>query len=87
MSPDNVSKFIRSNLSVLREDIARAKSFLATLPSGRAEYQATAWLKGQGIEEPNRVQTQNESQLLQLARAYSLRKAFYQSAVRVGRIR
>lgn len=79
MSPDDVPKYLKSHLVILREDIARAKEFISKLPSGRAENQATAWLKAQGVEEAARIQSNSDEQLLQLARAYSLRKAFYQA--------
>ncbi len=79
MSPDEVAKSIRSKLIVLREDIARAKSYLIKQNLGRAENHAGTWLTEQGIEESNRINTQNATQIEQLIRAYSLRKAFYQA--------
>lgn len=77
MSPEEAVRFIRSRILVLREDVARAKSFLIGISAGDARHHATAWMKGQGIGEIASVQPSDEKQLSQLARAYSLRKAFY----------
>jgi hypothetical protein len=77
MTDEEAVKFIRSRIAVQREDIARAKSVLIGLSSGDARSHALAWLKAQNIEEVQSVQPSNEEQLLKLARAYSLRKAFY----------
>lgn len=79
MSPDEIPKFIRSKLLVLREDMARAKAYLIKLPSGRAESLAGTWLKEQGFEQPGQINARDDAQIEQLIRAYSLRKAFYQA--------
>lgn len=79
MSPEEAPKFIRSNLTVLREDIARAKSYLIKHPHGRAENLAASWLKEQGIEQPGQINTDHDEQIQNIIRAYSLRKAFYQA--------
>lgn len=79
MSPEEAPKYIRSNLTVLREDIARAKSYLIKHATGRAENLAGLWLKDQGIEQPGNINTDNEAQIQNIIRAYSLRKAFYQA--------
>lgn len=79
MSPEEAPKHIRSNLTVLRKDIARAKSYLIKHATGRAENLAGSWLKDQGIEQPGQLNTDNEAQIQNIIRAYSLRKAFYQA--------
>lgn len=79
MQPEEVAKHIRSKLTVLREDIARAKSYLMKLDSGRAEDHASTWIKQQNIEEFGCVNTDDSPKIEQLIRAYSLRKAFYQA--------
>lgn len=48
MSPDEAPQYIRSNLTVLREDIARAKSCIMQHATGRTEGPAGSWLKDQG---------------------------------------
>lgn len=79
MTPEEAPKFIRNSLSVLREDIARAKSYLVKHPTGRAENLAGSWLKEQGIEQPGQINTDHDEQIQNIIRAYSLRKAFYQA--------
>lgn len=79
MSPDEIVKQIRSKLVVLREDVARAKSYIINIESGLARDHATNWITQQGIEEFCRINTADEVMVEQLIRAYSLRKAFYQA--------
>lgn len=79
MSPEEAPKYIQSNLTVLREDIARAKSYLIKHANGRAENLAASWLKDQGIEQPGQINTDNEAQIQNIIRGYTLRKAFYQA--------
>lgn len=79
MQPEVVAKHIRSKVTVLREDIARAKGYLIKLEHGRAENYATTWLKEQGFEQVGRINTEDSAKIEQIIRAYSLRKAFYQA--------
>jgi len=79
MSPEEIPNYIRNNLTVLREDIARAKSYLIKHVNGRAENLAASWLKDQGIEQPYQINTDNEAQIQSIVLAFSLRKAFYQA--------
>src|SRR4051794_4701763 len=79
MAPEEVVKLIRTQLQVMREDVARAKSYIVKQLSGRAENLAGMWLKEQGIAEPTRINIQDKAQIEHVIRAYSLRKAFYQA--------
>lgn len=82
MSSENAGNFIDEHMLITREDIARAKSWISKLPNGNAEPHAGQWLKEQGLEVPRNVNTdapEVEEQLAGIARAYSLRRAFYQA--------
>lgn len=82
MSPEDAGKYIDAHILVTREDIARAKAFIVTLPNGNADPHCEMWLKQQDIEEPKALNTDAadiEEHLSSVARAYSIRKAFYQA--------
>lgn len=82
MFPDDAGKYIDEHILVTREDIARAKAYIVTLPNGNADPICTKWLKDQGLEEPRAINTESadvEEILSAVARAYSLRKAFCQA--------
>jgi hypothetical protein len=77
----NAAMIIKSALSVKREDIARAKSWILQRPMGRTNDLAYSWLFEQGLslpeyvtDEPSAVET-----LKEVARIFSLRLAFYQA--------
>jgi hypothetical protein len=72
--------FIDCHILVTREDVARAKTSISGLERGNADTNATHWLKEQGFEEPKSIDTDSPGVgevLTNLARAYSLRRAFY----------
>lgn len=80
MSPDQAGQFIESKILVTREDIARAKAWISKLKNGNADTNAANWVKEHKLEEPKGVDTESprvEQVLSDIARAYSLRKAFY----------
>lgn len=82
MSPDDAGRFIEERLLITREDISRAKAWIVALESGDSDQMATQWLKKQNLEVPRDVDTdsaQVADQLINVARAYSLRLAFYQA--------
>ena len=80
MSPEQAGQFIESKILVTREDIARAKAWIGKLKNGNADTNAANWVKEHKVEEPRGVDTDSpriEELLADIARAYSLRKAFY----------
>jgi hypothetical protein len=82
MSPDEASKQILSALAVTREDIARAKNWLMKSRTGRIQELVEEWLNEQKLIVPKEVNTDlpNCGELLvPIARAYSVRLAFYQA--------
>jgi hypothetical protein len=73
---------VESHLSVKREDIARAKSWIIKTPGGATNEMVGAWLSEQSLREPEFVETDQsdcEEKLIAAARVYSVRLAFYQA--------
>jgi hypothetical protein len=82
MSPHEASKQILSALAVTREDIARAKAWLLKSQAGRTHELVESWLSEQQLVVSREVDTDlpNCGELLgPIARAYSVRLAFYQA--------
>jgi len=82
MSPEDATKLILSNLAVTREDIARAKAWLLRHASGQTPNLAEQWLSDQKLKVPKEVHTDlptSGETLVQVARAFSVRLAFYQA--------
>jgi hypothetical protein len=82
MSPDEAGKLILSALNVTREDVARAKSWLLKSEAGHTHELVDRWLTEQKLIVPKDVNTDlpNCADLLApIARAYSVRLAFYQA--------
>ena len=82
MSPDDAGKLITAGVTVTREDIARAKTWLAKSAGGRTHELAEEWLTEQKLVVPREVDTDLpdcEELLAPIARAYSVRLAFYQA--------
>jgi hypothetical protein len=92
MSPDEASKQILSAVEVTREDIARAKSWLLNSEAGQTYELVDRWLTEQKLVVPKDVNTVLPNcgeLLLPIARAYSVRLAFYQAVwelVNVGEL-
>ncbi len=82
MSPEEASKQIVAAIDVTREDIARAKSWLLKSEAGHTYELVDCWLTEQKLVVPKEVNTDLPNcgdQLFSLARAYSVRLAFYQA--------
>jgi hypothetical protein len=82
MSPEEAGKQITAAIAVTREDIARAKAWLAKSEGGRTHELVEEWLTEQKLVVPKEVNTDlpNCGELLvPIARAYSVRLAFYQA--------
>jgi hypothetical protein len=82
MSPEDAGTQITAALAVTREDIARAKAWLAASAGGRTEELIETWLSEQRFAVPKEVNTDLPNcgeLLLPIARAYSVRLAFYQA--------
>jgi hypothetical protein len=82
MSPEEAGKQITAALAVTREDIARAKSWLMSSEGGRTHELVEEWLAEQKVIVPKEVNTDQPNcgeLLVPIARAYSIRLAFYQA--------
>jgi hypothetical protein len=82
MSPDEAGKQILFALNVAREDVARAKNWLLKCEVGHTHELVDRWLAEQKLVVPKDVNTDlpNCADLLgPIARAYSVRLAFYQA--------
>lgn len=82
MSPEEAGKQIVSALAVTREDIARAKTWLARSEGGGTHELVEKWLNEQNLVVPKEIDTDLPNcgeLLLPVARAYSVRLAFYQA--------
>jgi hypothetical protein len=82
MNPEQAAADISSKLAMTREDIARAKNWIAQAKGHRPDQMADSWLKEQSVEVPRKVDTDagDCSEILtNVARAYSLYLAFYQA--------
>lgn len=80
MSPEQAGAFITSRVSVIREDIARAKSWIVRAEGSNVSGMADEWLRQQGIEDVRSVNIDAqdcEDILTSIARTYSVRLAFY----------
>lgn len=82
MSPEEAGKRITTAIAVTREDIARAKAWLAKSEGNCTHELVEEWLTEQKLLLPNEINTDlpNCGELLvSIARAYSVRLAFYQA--------
>jgi len=82
MTRDEASSELTSAVAVTREDIARAKAFILASNGTETHDLAEEWLLPQVGRVPNEVDIHSagaEDALAHLARAYSLRLAFYQA--------
>lgn len=80
MSPEQAGTIITSKVSVTREDVARAKSWIVRVNGSNVNGLADDWLRQQGIEEIRRINADGqdcEEILFAIARNYSIRLAFY----------
>ena len=80
MSPEQAGTIITSRVSVTREDIARAKSWIVRAEGSDVSAMADEWLRQQGIEDVRQINTDTqdcEEILTSIARTYSIRLAFY----------
>jgi hypothetical protein len=82
MSPEEASKLIIAAMNVTREDVARAKNWLQKAEVGQTHEIVDRWLHEQKLVVPREVNTEMPNcgdDLLPIARAYSVRLAFYQA--------
>lgn len=82
MSPEQAATVIQSAVVVTREDIARAKSWLLKSEMGQTHHLVERWLTEQKLVVPREIDTDQPNAadlLLPVARAYSVRLAFYQA--------
>lgn len=82
MSPEEASKQIIAAMDVTREDIARAKNWLQKSEVGHTHELVDRWLTEQKLVVPKEVNTDLPNcgdLLVPIARAYSVRLAFYQA--------
>jgi len=92
MSPEEASRQIIDAMNVTREDIARAKSWLLKTDGGQTPQLVERWLTDQKLIVPREVDLalpNGDEVLLLIARAYSVRLAFYQAVwelVNVGEL-
>lgn len=80
MSPDQAGTFITSQISVTREDIARAKSWIVRAQGTNVSGMSDEWLRQQNIVEIRSVDTDAANCpeiLVGIARTYSIRLSFY----------
>jgi hypothetical protein len=83
LSPEQAAQHVTSSISVTREDIARAKDWIVQAPGHNTSGMVDDWLRQQGIADLRDVNTDAEDcrdTLSAVARAYSVRFAFYQAA-------
>jgi uncharacterized membrane protein YfbV (UPF0208 family) len=82
MTPEQAGAHITSALAVTREDIARAKNWIAQAKGHRPDQMANTWISEQSIEMPRKVDTDAgdcSEVLSNVARAYSPYLAFFQA--------
>jgi hypothetical protein len=82
MSQNEAAKHVVDHILVTREDIARAKNWLVDKPSGRTDDFLEKWMSEQKVAVPREINIEDASSadvLSGVARAYSLRMAFYQA--------
>jgi hypothetical protein len=82
MSPEHVATQVLSSLAITKEDIVRAKVWLLEASDDRTDQLADEWLSAQQLSVPREVDTESSNcaeLLVQIARAYSVRLAFYQA--------
>lgn len=80
MSPEQAGTLIASQIDVTREDIARAKSWIARVEGSNVSGMANEWLQQQNFVEVRSVDTDASNCpeiLVGIARMYSIRLAFY----------
>ena len=83
LSPEAAAKHVLDAIEVTREDIARAKSWILSSDGSNTQGMVDDWLRQQGIADVREVDTDAEDckdRLTSVARAYSLRLAYYQAA-------
>jgi hypothetical protein len=80
MNPEQAGSFLIAKVSVSREDIARAKSWIVRAKGSNVSGMGDEWLREQNIPDLRQVNTDSEDcedTLTRIARAYSIRLAFY----------
>lgn len=80
MSPDEAGRQLASQIAVLREDIARAKSYILQAGHSNTNAMAQNWLAEQHLDERNEIDTDAPDcpdVLAAAARAFSVRMALY----------
>src|SRR5262245_43411078 len=83
LSPEQAAQHIMAAIAVTREDIARAKYWIVQSPGHNTSGIVDDWLHQQNIPDLREVNTDAEDcrdTLSAVARAYSIRFAFYQAA-------
>jgi hypothetical protein len=82
VSPDDAGKYVIARVAVTRGDIARAKSWLSRTTGSTVSGMADQWLRDQNIADIRQVNTDSDDcrdTLVNGARMYSIRLAFYQA--------
>ena len=82
MFPEDAAKVVIGHLTVAREDIARAKSWLVRAPGSNVNGMVDEWMREQKIAEIRQANTDSDDCrdiLASVAKAYSVRLAFYQA--------
>lgn len=80
MTPEQAGNYVTSKVSVTREDIARAKSWIVRAPGSNVSGMADEWLSEQNIPDIRHVNTDAqdcEDILTNVAHSYSVRLAFF----------
>jgi len=82
MAPHEAGNQITALISVTREDIARAKTFVLSQDIPQTDTLVENWLKEQAIEKTESINTNSpecSDRITAVAKAYSLRIALYQA--------
>src|SRR5436309_963061 len=82
MTNNEAGQRVLSNIKVTREDVARAKAWLVKANDTSTQELADEWLTEQRLIVPKEVDLLHpncEEELISIARAYSMRLAFYQA--------
>ncbi len=82
MSTEQAAQLVIRAVSVKREDIARAKNWIVHAPGTNTSGMVDEWLRQQGIADVREVNIEAENCgeiLTAVAKAYSIRLAFYQA--------
>ncbi len=82
LSQEQAAKYVLDAIAITREDIARAKTWILTTKGSNTQGMVDDWLRQQGIADLREVDTDAEDckdSLATVARAYSIRLAYYQA--------